>query len=220
MAAVVDRVLTTSMASDAAVGDLFGLPDSAVSIPLFDGEPARAPEPNFNAEPTADLLLEPNPPSPPSATFDARWVTAPASVAVRSLAAAFSSLTADVAAFSSWTADTRDFVALRLRAAGDGRGDIVLAAITDGEAITGWAAEIPVLEGAAVLAAFDIADGRGWTVPAAIDGTGPSGTPPTALCDTRDGTTAAAVVERALALSRARIADWTAGTLATEVISP
>lgn len=85
--AVADMVLTTSLARDVAVGDLFGDP-AAASAAIFAAEPVGddfatsngTPEAIFATEPGGDFFVVPNPTSPPSATLDAFFVTS-ASVA-------------------------------------------------------------------------------------------------------------------------------------------
>jgi len=132
-AAVTDRVLTTSLARVAAVGDLFGEPGVAVSIVSFAAEPVgdflvtvASSVMTFATEPVADFLPNPcNPPSPPSATFEEFLVTS------------LAELDGDIfSAFSSLTADIKDCVVFRCMCAGELRGDIVPAA-TDGDGITG-----------------------------------------------------------------------------------
>ena len=151
-AVVTDIVLATSLASDAAVGDLFGEPVgvAAASVPSFAAEPAgvflisATTEAIFASDPAADFVfVEPpaSPPSPASATFDAFLLitsfSAEEDFGGSSLsAAALSSLTADVAALSSFTADSSDLVSFRCMPPGAGLGDIVPAA-TDGDGIAG-----------------------------------------------------------------------------------
>jgi len=78
--AVADMILTASLARDAAVGDLFGVP-VPVSTAILAADPVGAdfvasravPEAIFGVEPGGDIFA--NPPSPPSDTFDGFFVT-------------------------------------------------------------------------------------------------------------------------------------------------